>query len=377
MKNLRKHCLLIISFILLSFNACAADGAINISPNSDNVKFLGRSYFDDDTLWMCYSGTGAAFSVNAKRLDIEIKGDSNANGYEDLANGARIAVFVNGERKLDKMVCNQTQTYTVFNEKKPVSGEVRIVKLSETVNSLAGISKIIVDKNGTVKPVASKELKIEFIGDSITCGYGVDDLDRNHHFATSTEDNSKTYAYKTAELLDADYSMVCVSGWGIVSGYTSGAKQADSVLPKIYDKLGFTWGRSFNGKRPNEIEWDFTQFVPDIVVINLGTNDASYVKGKTDRKEEFKTAYIKFIKDIRTKNPEAKIICSLGIMGDDMYASIQEAVDSYTKSCDDKNVYVHRFINQLSSDGIAADWHPSEKTHEKAATSLVMKIKSL
>lgn len=31
---------------------------------------------------------------------------------------------------------------------------------------------------------------IRFIGDSITCGYGVDDEDRDHHFATGTEEES-------------------------------------------------------------------------------------------------------------------------------------------------------------------------------------------
>lgn len=49
---------------------------------------------------------------------------------------------------------------------------------------------------------------MEFIGDSITCGYGVDDPDKEHHFKTATEDVTKAYAYKTALALNADYSMV-------------------------------------------------------------------------------------------------------------------------------------------------------------------------
>jgi len=34
-----------------------------------------------------------------------------------------------------------------------------------------------------------------------------------------------------------------------------------------------------------------------------------------------------------------------------------------------------QFAKQNIADGIAADWHPTEKTNEKAATLLTLKIK--
>lgn len=61
--------------------------------------------------------------------------------------------------------------------------------------------------------------------DSITCGYGVDDEDRSHQFSTKTEDATKAYAYKTAQLLNADYSLVSYSGHGVVLGYTTREKR--------------------------------------------------------------------------------------------------------------------------------------------------------
>lgn len=127
-----------------------------------------------------------------------------------------------------------------------------------------------------------KKYLIEFVGDSITCGYGVDAKDQNENFKTLTENFSKTYAYLAAQALDADYSVVAFSGHGIISGYSGdGTKNAEGTLPKYYTKLGR------NENYPGD--WDFENHQPDFVVINLGTNDNTYVKGdETKTKNSFK-----------------------------------------------------------------------------------------
>ena len=350
---------------------------VDFLPDSSHIKPMGRTLFFDDQLILCYSSTGAEFNINAKRLDITITGDSNARMTVDNGYAARIAVFVNGERKLDEMILSPTQTFTVFDDKQPTAGLVRVLKISEASSSIAAISKITTDKQGTISSTAASPLKIEFIGDSITCGYGVDDPDRNHHFKTSTEDNTKTYAYKTAQNLDADYSMLSVSGWGIISGYSeNGAKQASSQLPRYYDRLAVSW-TNINCVDPKVVRWDFTTFIPDVIVINLGTNDATYTKGNSTKIDEYKEAYSAFLKDIRSKNPDAQIICSLGMMGQDLCNAVKAVVDSYSTLTGDTKVSFLKFANQNMSDGIVADWHPSEKTHEKAATLLTAKIKSI
>ena len=393
---MKKILLTLLFAFLVIFNGCASGNAglkknegeepahvivntetVDFPADSSHVKALGRSMFFDDLLIMGYSSTGAEFNIKAKRLDITIAGDANAKMTVDNGSAARIAVFINGERKLDKMILSPSQTFTVFADVETVEGLVRVLKISEASSSLAAISKITTDKDGSISPSPASPLKIEFIGDSITCGYGVDDPDRNHHFKTSTEDNTKSYAYKTAVNLNADYSMVSVSGWGIISGYSgNGAKQAGSQLPRYYDRLAVSW-TNINGLDPKVVRWDFTTFVPDVIVVNLGTNDASYTKGNSTKIDEYKTAYIEFLKDIRSKNPEAFIICSLGIMGQDLCPAVEAVVNSYSKLTGDTKVSYLKFANQSMSDGIGADWHPSEKTHEKAATLLTSKIKSV
>ena len=126
-----------------------------------------------------------------------------------------------------------------------------------------------------------------------------------------------------------------------------------------------------------ETEWDFSKRQPDVIVINLGTNDASYVKNDAAKKQEFTGEYVSFLKQVRQKNPDAVIFATLGIMGADLYSCIEDAVEQYVNETADSKVHAMKFDTQSMSDGIAADWHPSEKTHEKAAEKLSAKIKEV
>ncbi len=347
---------------------------MNILPNEENVKPLGRAYFMDDKLYCTLSGTGAAFTFTGTECTVHITGDSTASGDNNLA---RVGIYVNGERVIDDMIDNPEETYSVFKSETEQTAEVKIVKLSEAPMSTFAIGTI--DVTGTeVKPAADKERFIEFIGDSITCGYGVDDEDANHSFSTGTEDVTKAYAYKTAENLDADYSMVSFSGHGIISGYSDGTKKVSAqTVPQFYTKLGYVY--STNGNfNPRETSWDFGKRQPDVIVINLGTNDDSYCKNKEDRCEEYRAEYVEFLKKIRENNPDAQIICTLGIMGANLYPYIELAVSDYTSETGDTKVTSMMFEQQnQSEDGIAADWHPTERTHTKAADKLTEKIKEV
>ena len=172
--------------------------------------------------------------------------------------------------------------------------------------------------------------------------------------------------------------MVSFSGYGIVSGYSGdGSKVSEQTLPQYYDKLGFSYGAYMGTYYAQDVEWDFTKRQPDVIVINLGTNDNSYVKGAKDKKQEYVTEYVEFLKKVREKNPNATIICTLGIMGSELYSSITTAVDNYQTETGDTNVYTMKFATQDQADGIAADWHPTEATHQKAADKLTAEIKTI
>lgn len=341
----------------------------------ENVKLLGRTYFDGEKLYCALSGTGAEFTFNGTKCSVTVTGDSNALSPTAADNQARVAIYVNGERVVDDMVDNIQEVYDVFESDTPQDVTVSVVKLSESPMSTIGIKEI--KATGTkIAPTPDKDIFVEFIGDSITCGYGIDDPDKDHHFSTKTEDVTKAYAYRTAEALNADYSMVSFSGYGIISGYTNDKKVEAQTVPQFYTKLGYSWAS--NGSFvPANVDWDFSKRQPDVIVVNLGTNDDSYTKTDSERQQEYCDAYVEFIKKIRENNPDAKILCTLGVMGDRLFDYVQLAVYNYTEETGDKNVSAMKFDVQLPDDGYSADWHPSVTTHEKAAEKLTAEIKTL
>ena len=223
-----------------------------------------------DSLWLVHSGTGCEFTFTGTKASVKIKPDSS---FMNRNNQARFAIYVNGERVVDDMVDKMELVYTVFESEVPTECTVRVVKLSEAPYSTFGISAIDATCFGTIKPTKNSDKLIEFVGDSITCGYGVDDLDANHHFSTTTEDATKTYAYKTAEKLGADYSLISFSGYGIISGYSGdGNQKPEQLVPTFYDKMGNSSGTYLGDFVAQETPWDFSKRQPDVVVINLGTN---------------------------------------------------------------------------------------------------------
>lgn len=346
--------------------------------DDSHVKVIGRTYFDEDgERWISQSASGIEFKFTGTKAAVTLLGDAAAETGSD-SNRARYAVYVNGELVEDSMLDASEKTVDVFNSTSSKEVTVRIVKLSECASSSFGIKNITVTAASDIQPTAAKAHKIEFIGDSITCGYGIDDENINGGFKNSTENALKTYAYKTAEALDADYSMFSISGWGVISGYTgNGTANTDSLIPPVYDKVAFSWGNLGDGVSPQTVPWDFEKNQPDAVVINLGTNDNSYVSGDNAKKTEFIKGYVDFLKQIREKNPNATIFCTLGIMGADLYPQIQEAAAQYTEKTGDSNIYCMQFDVQQMSDGICVDWHPSEATNVKAATKLTSYMKKV
>ena len=129
-------------------------------------------------------------------------------------------------------------TVTVFEGEEKRDAEIRLIKLSECTQSLLALQDIETD--GETAPLPDRPLRIEFIGDSITCGYGVEGKSVDEPFTTAAENAVKAYAFLTAEALNADAILTSFSGYGIVSGYTedSAICNEDELATKYYEKEG-------------------------------------------------------------------------------------------------------------------------------------------
>ncbi len=345
-----------------------AEQIINITEK--NVKYIGRNIYDENNVaWLVQSGSAVEFTVNAKSAEITINGDGNTESDEKYR--PRYAVIVDGEIILDELLSVKEKTVQLFEGTSPRTAVVKVIHLSEANNGAVGVSKLKVDSDAAVPavPTAKKDLSIEFIGDSITCAYGVEGKDQYEGFMTSTENFMKSYAYLTAKQLDADYSAVCYSGHGIVSGYSSsGDAVTDSLVPDYYDYVG-KYGSY-------KVPWDFASHENDVVVINLGTNDNTYAsKDYETRGVEYAEKYAEFLTHIHEINPDAYIICTVGTMGcTEMYPYIEMAVESFKKFSGYDRIMSYQSATHTQADGMGSDWHPSEKTQQNSAYVLADKI---
>ena len=346
---------------------------MRIIPNWHNVKPLGRTWPKPDALWLAFSASGAEFAFTGTECTVTFAGDNRASDANERCNHARVAIELDGVRVADVMIDAAEKSVAFTAE---AGGHiVRIVKLSETAMSTCGIRFIDAEN---IRPTARKDRFIEFVGDSITCGYGMDDEVAEHHFVTGTEDATRAYAYRTAQALDADYSLVSISGYGIISGYTATAEApvTAQLLPDYYEKLGFSYG-VFGGEVPQDVRWDFSVRQPDLIVINLGTNDDSYCLDHEERQQHYCDEYVRFLCAVRRCNPDAKILCTLGMMGDRLYPWVEKAVTAYTTKNGDQNTACMAFVPQLLEDGYTADYHPTAVTHGKAAAKITAEIRRL
>ncbi len=347
-----------------------------MKPTKETVKYIGRTLYLDDILWLALSGSGIEFTYEGKYLEIILQGDDHTPAGTDLA---RIAVYIDDERILDEMIAEPTPHYTVIDEPAPQKHTVRLLKLSEAPMSIVGIRELVTDEGASLHPAPAKDRRIEFIGDSITCGYGVDDDDLTHTFNTATEDVTKAYAYRAARALNADYSMVSYSGYGVYSGYvdeSSDIRNESELVPPYYTLVGFSRG-TYNDKTVTMTEWDFQSFKPDMIVINLGTNDNSYCRGKADREAEFRSLYKKFIAAVRGKNPNARILCVYGLMNNELTDSVTKAIAEYREASKDDRISFLPLPTHTEADGYVVDYHPSIRTHIRASEIIADEIRRL
>lgn len=341
---------------------------INVS--EENVKYTGRNIYDKNNIaWLVQSGSAIEFTVNAKSAEITINGDGFTESDEKYR--PRYAVIVDDEIILDELLSVKEKTVKLFEGASARTANVKIIHLSEANNGAVGVSNIAVesDSPAPVVPAPKKKLSIEFIGDSITCAYGVEAETQYEGFSTSTENFMKSYAYLTAKQLDADYSAVSYSGHGIVSGYSqNGDAETGSLVPDYYDYVGKLG--------TYKTTWDFEAHQNDVVIINLGTNDNTYASKDYDtRGPEYAELYTKFLEHIHEVQPDAYIICTVGTMGcTEMYPFIEDAVDAFKKSTGYDRIMSYQSVTHTQSDGFGADWHPSEKTQQNSAYVLADKI---
>lgn len=340
------------------------------------IRLLGHIVPQGNEYWLISSGAETGLRVTgATKVILCLRADDTVTDPEKETLLPRLEILLDGQQALDTRLTEKDTEVTVFEGTEKRDAEIRMIKLNEGC-SIFALREIITD--GQVSPLPERPVKMEFIGDSITCGYGVEGKSEAETFTTATENAAKGYAFLTAEALGADAMLTCFSGHGIISGYTGDptVRNAADLVPPYYEKAGRSESRLPDGRLAEEIDRDFSVFRPDYIVLNLGTNDLSWCGTDKARGGQFAELYTAFLKTVRKDNPGARILCTLGVMGTGLNPMMLAAVEQYRRETGDDRIRVLTLEEQNAArDGYGSDFHPNGITQRLLAGKVTEAIR--
>ena len=125
------------------------------------INLYGRTYLQDDMLILDHAATAIEFGINGQTL--------KAVMYSSTA--LYICIYVDGKLQKRMALSYGTGTYTLLKGLTAGYHVIRIVKSSEAIDGMIGVVRLDADEFASIQ--AKSDLKVEFIGDSITVGYAI------------------------------------------------------------------------------------------------------------------------------------------------------------------------------------------------------------
>jgi len=344
--------------------------------DEDYITWFGRvEHGTDGTVAFNYCATGFEVKFRGTRLDITL----GTNGFLGAADRNYVSVMVDGA------AYNPSNKYGVEMDGKVInvfadSGEhtVKLLKNTETRNANLSLKGLSTD--GVFLKVGERRARfIEIYGDSITCGYGnIDNVDNKYgSFSMATEDNLQTYGFLTAEKLGAECSIMSASGHAILkSAFSDPSLPKDPItIPEMMTRKSYYNAENYVNPRN-----------PQVVILNCGTNDNTYIQQgstsaiKQQREDNYVSAYIQFIRDIRTRYHGVKIFICNGMLTEE--AQMKPALERVIAGAGGSDITYVSLHNMWYTFGgvygdIGADGHPGVKCHADAANILSAAIRNV
>jgi Carbohydrate esterase 2 N-terminal len=291
---------LLLSVIVLG---CSVKQDVVVNHTNPKIYYQGRIVQNKETgTELFWPGTSITIEFEGTEIYALLQDEKGENFYNVIVDN-KVVKVLNPNSKKEKY-----PLATGLSQGKHV---LQLFRKTEFTNGKTTFFNFSIHKNAKLLSVEPKKRKIEFYGNSISAGHGIDDLEGKDRGEAQFYNNYLAYSALTARHYDADYNCICKGGIGLMISWFP------YTMPDIYDKINPLDKNSF---------WDFSKKTPDIVVVNLFQNDSWLVKkpnsemfkaafGTTEpTKEYIINAYKTFILSIRKHYPNAEIICALGNM---------------------------------------------------------------
>ncbi len=329
--------------------------------SNPEIEYSGRIDFSNpDAPRFSYSGVSIRANVDAAEIGVVLDDERGQNYFAII---------------IDKVYTGKLQTtagkktYTIAQFGKKSVHEVEMVKITEEMFGKVTFYGFDLGSSGQLTPIADKrEHLIEFVGNSITCGYGNEGL-LGQQFCAETENHYMSYAAITARSLNARPLVASKSGIGIYRNYAGPSEGNEDCMSNFYNRT-FLYDA--------EPKFSFSE-QPDLVCINLGTNDFNTPGTDTSKYIE---RYINLIEQMQSNYRKPEIVCLLGPMleGETLNLArkcINEVVRRANILANGKVYFFEMTSQQADINGLGTDYHPTVKQHILSARQLTTFISQL
>ncbi|KAF9736102.1 gdsl-like lipase acylhydrolase domain protein [Paraphaeosphaeria minitans] len=320
------------------------------------VRFLGR--VNPATRELTWAGTGVAFSFSGSSATIDFESVTGTNSVLLTVDGKSTGILNVNTSSISTPAGLANGDHTVFLRKR-----------SEALFGSIFVGNVTTDGTFGIDPRYNR--KIEFIGDSITVGYGMDGVFPCTNTA-EVENNPNTYAVLAANSLKADYDIVAWSGIGLVRNTAYGSPGGPTMVSR--------WTKYGAQDADNSYTFPSSE-TPDAVVIALGTNDFSVDNNNRPVLDvgNFTSATVSFIRTVQTHYPKAQFFLVTSPMLGDGYPAGEAQHTAQTKAFTDaaaqlNGTKVHVVDWPSQGSDVGCDYHPNIATNAAEAPILASAI---
>ncbi len=360
------HAIVIGVFAVIGCGAASKPDVL-FKPDDKRIRYTGRIDFSNPRKpRMAGAGSTIRFAFSGRSCDVLFE-NRDAGG-----NHGFIAVEIDGEYKGRMKVVVSRTAYAVARDLNDGDHTVLICKATEAMTGCFDFLGIVCPEMR--KPKNRPKRKIEFIGNSITCGTGLDLSDVPCGRGVWHDQHNAYLAYGpvTARRFKADWLLSSVSGIGVTRTWNG----PGPTMPEVYGHTALDAG-------PSSSSWTEDRYVPDLISICLGTNDFSDGDGVHPRapldSARFVDDAVRFIQTLHKRHPRAHI-CLLssptlsGAKGDGLKRLLESVMRRCRHEGIDKRIHLFSFSRSFSG---GCDGHPDKKGHEEMAGELTPFFKKI
>lgn len=317
----------------------------------------------DGGLLFGYPGVSLHLRVNAASLTLLAK-STGPDSYLEYRVNSRPPQTVKLSRRL--------QAIPIINNPQAEEHRVTITHRSETWHGEVTIEGFEVGDGALLAPPRLPQRRLLLIGDSVTCGEGVD---RPRQSAQCQKDNSwwnprASYGLVLAERLDAQAHLICYGGRGLMRSWDGRSDQLQA--PDFFDLAIPEPNRRYS--------WNHQQYQPDLILVSLGTNDFNPDHGPYPRKEDFVATYVEFAHKLLRVHSRAQIVITEGPMVSDQSGERRQKTTLVNYLSEVVERVDHPRLSYLPSQhypGDDCDAHPTQDQHRAMAADWLPSLKSL